>query len=101
MSFLIASCFYVVVIVRFKMSISHLFIWLFLLTQVIGRFYKFLEIAGEGIYHVYSLWKLLLVTGYYTSMSENLSGSLAVALLINYMYLYKDRLVKRMNRVGV
>ena len=85
MSFFFASCLYIIcnVILRMRRSLS--MIILTTITLVIGAFYKYFEISGEGLLHAYNnLGDLLRYTGCYTSMSQNTAGLLAAILLIEY-----------------
>jgi hypothetical protein len=63
---------------------------------VVGAFYKYFEIAAEGVLHAYSLNTLLVITGCYSSMSQNLAGALAAILLIKYVIDYQQRIWARM-----
>jgi hypothetical protein len=44
--------------------------------------------SDAGVFHLYSFSRLLLVTGCYTSMSQNIAGILAAILLIEYAAAY-------------
>jgi hypothetical protein len=83
MSFLIASCVYF--ICHFRLGIGKRSSYLILMGTilVVGACYKYFEIAAEGILHAYPLGQLLVVTGSYASMSQNLAGALAAILLIH------------------
>jgi hypothetical protein len=85
MSFFLASCLYIIcnIFLRMRRSVSVLI--LTVITLVVGAFYKYFEISGEGLLHAYgNLGDLLRHTGCYTSMSQNTAGLLAAILLIEY-----------------
>jgi hypothetical protein len=87
MSFLIASCLYVVCNLMLRMKRATSLTVLIVVTTIIGGIYKYLEIASEGMLHTdYNLGFILKITGCYTSMSQNTSGLLAAILLIEYLY---------------
>ncbi|MDR3716306.1 MAG: hypothetical protein P4L51_26170 [Puia sp.] len=88
MSFCVASFLYVLCNIRFRIPKKRSHIILIAVTLVIGAIYKYVEISGEGILHLYSLPDLLTVTGCYTSMSQNITGILAAILLIEYAAAY-------------
>jgi hypothetical protein len=95
MSFLIASCVYVICNIRFRIGKFTSIGILVGATLVIGAIYKYLEISGQGMLNnSYNLWDLLTITGCYTSMSQNMAGVLAAILLIEYAgsYLKKQLL---------
>lgn len=92
MSFLVASFIYVVCNLKLRISKKNSYILLVMVTLVIGAVYKYLEIAGQGILHAYSLTTLLEITGVYTSMSQNTAGILAAILLIQYFIEYQQML---------
>jgi hypothetical protein len=101
MSFLLASCVYVICNIRLGISRKNSYIILLSTIFVIGSLYKYVEIAGEGIFQrSYSLGYLLQVTGCYSSMSQNLAGALAAILLIRYVINYHQILWKKLQRVG-
>ena len=85
MSFFLASCLYIICNIFLHMRRSVSVIILTVITLVIGAFYKYFEISGEGLLHAYgNLGDLLRSTGCYTSMSQNTAGLLAAILLIEY-----------------
>jgi hypothetical protein len=98
MSFLIASCVYFVCNIGLRMSKRSSYISLLMTILVVGAFYKYFEIAAEGILHAYSLNTLLVITGCYSSMSQNLAGALAAILLIKYVIDYQQQL---WGRIGI
>jgi hypothetical protein len=85
MSFLIASCVYFISHFRLGVSKRHSYLLLMGTILVVGACYKYFEIAAQGILHAYPLGQLLVLTGSYASMSQNLAGALAAILLINYI----------------
>jgi hypothetical protein len=86
MSFLLASCVYVICNIRLRLSRTNSTIILLSTIFVAGSLYKYFEIAGEGmLQRPYSFGQLLQVTGCYASMSQNLAGALAAILLIRYV----------------
>lgn len=91
MSFLVASCVYVVCNFMLRIRRSRSLIILSVVTLIIGAIYKYLEISGEGLLHAYSFGELLKVTGCYTSMSQNAAGLLAAILVIEYVVQYLRR----------
>ena len=88
MSFLVATCIYVICNMVLHLSRKNSLIILTILTLVIGALYKYLEISSQGILHAYSFSTLLKLTGCYTSMSQNTAGLLAAILLIEYSVQY-------------
>lgn len=93
MSFLLASCVYVICNVRLRISRGSSYVILLLTIFVIGALYKYVEIAGQGmLQRSYSFGQLLRITGCYTSMSQNLAGALAAILLIKYVLDYQQRI---------
>lgn len=99
MSFLMASFIFVVCSLKLRIGKKHSYLLLIIITLIIGAVYKYLEIAGQGILHTYSLMTLLEITGVYTSMSQNMAGILAAILLIQYFIEYQQmayaKLLKR------
>lgn len=91
MSFLVASCVYVVCNFMLRISRSRSLVILSIVTLIIGAVYKYLEISGEGMLHAYGLGQLLKVTGCYTSMSQNTAGLLTAILVIEYVVQYLRR----------
>jgi hypothetical protein len=86
MSFLLASCIYVICNVRLRISRTNSYIILLVTIFIVGSLYKYFEIAGEGMFvYSYSLGQLLQITGCYASMSQNIAGALAAILLISYL----------------
>ena len=101
MSFLLASCVYVICNIRLGLSRTSSYIALLSTIFIIGSLYKYFEISGEGVFQrSYPFGYLLQVTGCYTSMSQNLAGALAAILLIRYVINYQQILWKRLQRVG-
>jgi hypothetical protein len=90
MSFLIASSVYFICHMQLRMTKNSSYVVLLLTILVVGAVYKYFEISGEGILHAYSLRQLLLITGCYASMSQNLAGALAAILLIKYVLDYQQ-----------
>ncbi len=88
MSFFVASCLYVICNIRFRLRKIPSHIILIAVTLIIGAIYKYVEISGEGMLHLYSFGELLTITGCYTSMSQNMAGILAAILLIEYVAAY-------------
>ncbi|MBS1663950.1 MAG: hypothetical protein JST68_23085 [Bacteroidetes bacterium] len=95
MSFLLATCIYVICNMVLHMSRKRSLIVLSILTLLIGALYKYLEISSQGIISNYSLGELIRVTGCYTSMSQNTAGLLAAILLIEYSVQYFRVLLAR------
>ena len=92
MSFFVASCVYVICNLMLHMKRSWSLLTLTIATLIVGAFYKYFEISGEGRLHAYdSLADLLKATGCYTSMSQNTAGILAAILLIEYTVQYVRR----------
>jgi hypothetical protein len=85
MSFLVATCIYVICTIMLRISRTRSLVILSVATLVIGAAYKYFEIAGEGLTHSYAFGDLMRATGCYTSMSQNTAGLLAAILLIEYM----------------
>ncbi|HMH23282.1 MAG TPA: hypothetical protein VK563_15965 [Puia sp.] len=98
MSFLLASCIYVLCSFRLHIGRVNSYVILIVTTLIAGGIYKYFEIAGQGILHVYSLGVLLEITGFYTSMSQNIAGILAAILLIQYVMSYWQP-VRRMSQL--
>lgn len=92
MSFLVATCIYVVCNIMLRISPTRSLVILSVVTLMIGAIYKYLEIAGEGLLHAYTFGGLLKATGCYTSMSQNTAGLLAAILLIEYLASYVRKL---------
>lgn len=88
MSFFLASCVYVICNIMLQMKRVASLLMLTVITLVVGGIYKYFEISGEGLLHAFSFGELLKVTGCYTSMSQNMAGTLAAILLIEYLVQY-------------
>jgi cell division protein FtsW (lipid II flippase) len=100
MSFLLASCVYVVCSIRLQLSRKNSYIILFIFLFVIGSLYKYFEIRGERSWqHPASFGQSFLINGYYRSMSENLAGALMAILVIRYVISYQRRLRDKPKKV--
>jgi len=88
MSFFVASVMYVICNITFRFTKGRSILILLVVTLIVGAIYKYWEIAGQGLLHTYSLGELLVITGFYTSMSQNMAGILASILLIEYAASY-------------
>lgn len=90
-SFLIAYFLYKLCTVRFIMRKRYAFIIVFILAFIFGAIYKYFEIIGISNTDVHSipLSKLLEMTGFYVSMSQNTAGILSAYAVI----IYFDKLV--------
>jgi hypothetical protein len=86
MSFLVASCVYVVCNLMLRLKRVASITLLVVITTIIGAIYKYLEISSQGMLDKdWSLGLLLKISGWYTSMSQNTAGLLAAILLIDYV----------------
>ncbi|HEY4934936.1 MAG TPA: hypothetical protein VII44_00070 [Puia sp.] len=82
MSFLLALCFYMICVVKMRISKSITYKILITVTLFIGIVYKYWEISTHGMIGNYSFHTILNSKGVATSMSQNLSGLLGAILLI-------------------
>ena len=99
MSFLLACCVFALCHIRLRISRTKTYIILFATLFVIGTLYKYFEMAGNGMLHRSdSLWHLLLINGYYASMSLNLAGLLGAILLIGYVTDNQQAIWERIRR---
>jgi hypothetical protein len=103
MSFLISWIIYVFSRLKLNLKKSSSYFLLIGITLVAGSAYKWMELISQGKLTTFDPGKLFQVSGYYTSMSQNLSGILATLLMISYFLRTRNRLislglVKRVNR---
>jgi hypothetical protein len=73
------------------------------ITVVAGSAYKWMELVSQGKPASFQVGKLSEVSGYYSSMSQNISGILATLLMIRYFFGNPNRissltLIKGVNR---
>ena len=90
-SFLVAYFLYKLCTVRLRMRKTYSFITTFIVAFIFGAIYKYFEITGNTKIDIHSmpLSKLLELTGFYFSMSQNIAGILSAYALI----IYFDKLV--------
>jgi hypothetical protein len=84
MSFLISYVVYSICAKKIGIAKATSFFLLVVTTLVVGLIYKYFEIQSFLPVQNLSLARFLVVTGFYISMSENLSGILAACTMILY-----------------
>ncbi|HEX4850014.1 MAG TPA: hypothetical protein VFV08_04365 [Puia sp.] len=86
MSFMILSFTYAFCYLKWAMGKWSSYSISILTTLVIGSIYKITEISSMGLFHNYGLNRLLVISGCYTSLSQNLAGVFAGMLIIRYFF---------------
>ena len=82
MSFLVALCFYLLCTIKFRISKQLTYFILVSATLLIGILYKYWEITTLGMFEKMNFSTVIVNTGVMRSMSQNISGIMAAALLI-------------------
>jgi hypothetical protein len=100
MSFLAASSIYVLCNIRLRIGRKPSLVILIFATLIIGAIYKYWEISSQGYAHLYSFHDLMVITGCYTSMSQNMAGILAAILMIEYVAAYLKRERNKWQMIG-
>jgi hypothetical protein len=94
-SFLVSYFLYKLCTVRYRMSKISSFIIVFILAFIFGAIYKYFEISGNPSIHTLPFSKVLEITGFYISMSQNTAGILSAYVLI----IYFDKLIPIVRKV--
>jgi hypothetical protein len=84
MSFLISCLVYAFCILKLNLRKGIANWLLVLVTLLVGSVYKLMELVSEGLLSSFQLGKLLQLSGFYNSMSQNISGMLATLLMIHF-----------------
>src|SRR5215467_13591965 len=82
MSFMILAFTYAFCYLKWKMGKWKSYSVSILITLIIGSIYKITEITSLGLLHNYGLNRLLVISGCYTSLSQNIAGVFAGMLII-------------------
>lgn len=103
MSFLISCLIYAFSRVKLNLKKTSSYLLVIVIPLVAGSIYKWMELISQGKLASFEVGKLFQVSGYYTSMSQNISGILATLLMIRYFLRSRNRissltLVKEVNR---
>ena len=86
MSFLIACLIYAFSRLTLKLGKTSSYFLLIGITLIAGSVYKWMELISQGKLASFQVGKLFEVSGYYTSMSQNMSGILTALLMIGYFF---------------
>jgi hypothetical protein len=86
MSFLISCFIYAFSRIKLNLRKGSSYFLLFSITLVAGSIYKWMELVSQGKLATFRLSALFGVSGFYTSMSQNISGILATLLMITYFF---------------
>jgi hypothetical protein len=93
-SFLISFVLYKILTIRFQWPRLTSFVIVFLVILAFGAIYKIFEISGNSLIQYLPFSKILRVTGFYISMSQNTAGILCAFALI----IYFDNFLKFLNK---
>jgi hypothetical protein len=94
-SFLVAYFLFKLFTVRFRVNKVPSFIWSFIIAFIFGAIYKFFEISATPFINTMPLPKILDMTGFYISMSQNTAGILSAFVLV----IYFDKLLPIINKI--
>jgi hypothetical protein len=86
MSFLISCLIYAFSRYKLHLKIASSYFLVIGITLVLGSVYKWMELISQGKLASFQVSKLFQVSGYYTSMSQNISGILATFLMFTYFF---------------
>jgi len=86
MSFLISCLIYAFSRFKLHLKITSSYFLVIAITLVLGSLYKWMELITQGKLISFQVGKLFEISGYYTSMSQNISGILATFLMITYFF---------------
>jgi hypothetical protein len=85
MSFLISSVVYAFCNIKLGIDNRKSFVLFTVITLIIGSLYKYWEIFNQPSPDP-DFAKILVITGFYTSMSQNIAGIMAAMLIIKYFF---------------
>jgi hypothetical protein len=86
MSFLISCFIYAFSRLKLNLKKSSSYFLVVGITLIAGSIYKWMELISQGRLSSFQVSKLFEVSGFYTSMSQNISGIFASLLLITYFF---------------